>query len=299
MNSFAAFMSGWGWVGFSVVAAAFSAVFYLVNQYAKQPGDVLVVGMRILIVALMTPFVWHMEFPGEPLFYGVVLATAVLGAGADVRTMNVAAKYGAGVPARLMPASVFISFFLWLAFDPALIARYVDHPINTAGILTALAASAWFASHLKKCALSRNAFVEMIPALIGYTLTTVLNKYAMGLAPVTEAVFGYMYIQSMAAVVLVGGYALSKKSFRGSFRLTKPVLAASLLMALAWIFHMIFKNYAMAYTENPSYQGAINLLAPVFISLFYLAVKHKEEADVKSGLGIVACAMILALLTVH
>jgi hypothetical protein len=55
----------------------------------------------------------------------------------------------------------------------------------------------------------------------------------------------------------------------------------------------------MAFTPNPGYQGAILLISPLFIAIFYHFAKHKEEADVKSGMGIVACAILLALATVH
>ena len=78
-----------------------------------------------------------------------------------------------------------------------------------------------------------------------------------------------------------------------------PMLAAVLLGGFSWICHMIYKNYSMAFVPNPSYQAAILLTAPVFIAAFYHLTKHKEEADVKSGMGIVACALLLALLTVN
>ena len=62
---------------------------------------------------------------------------------------------------------------------------------------------------------------------------------------------------------------------------------------------MVFKNYAMVYVPNPAYQAAIGLTAPLFVALFYLLVKHREEGDVKNGMGVVACAVLLALATVR
>jgi prolipoprotein diacylglyceryltransferase len=125
----------------------------------------------------------------------------------------------------------------------------------------------------------------------------VLNKYAMDHGPLEGAVYGYMYVQSIIAVFLIGGYTLYRgigPSTTVSWVNTK-MLKAVLLLSAAWLCHMIFKNYAMAFTANPSYQAALNLSTPVFIALFYMAAKHKEEAAVWPGMGIVACAVLLAL----
>jgi uncharacterized membrane-anchored protein len=80
---------------------------------------------------------------------------------------------------------------------------------------------------------------------------------------------------------------------------TRKMAVAALSVAAFWILSMAFRNYAMAYVESPSYPAALNLTAPVFIAVFYYFKKHKEEADVASGMGVVACAMLLALMTVH
>lgn len=295
------FLQGGGWAAFSVGAAVFSAAFFLVNQYFRLPGHMVVFWMRVITVLLMTPYMAHVPLPQDPLFYLIMLVTVVCGTGADIRAFNVSAKYGGGVVSRVQPLIVWGSFFLWFFFDPAIIRRYIDHPYNTAGILLALFGCVWFATRLNRCRITRAAFIDMLPALAGYTVTTVLNKYAMHMAPLESAVFGYMYIQSVFAVVMIGGYAAWREReavLPPSWRLG-TMMAAAGLASLAWIGHMVQKNYAMAFTPNPSYQAALNLTTPVFIALFYLAVGHKEEADVRSGFGIVACALLLAFLTVR
>ncbi len=301
MSEFGLFMQGWGWPFFSLVAALFSAAMLLVNQYLKQPGHILVFWMRVVIVLVMTPFMTQVALPTDPVFYGIVLLTVFFGTGADIRSFNVSAQYGGGVVSRVQPLIVWVSFFLWFFFDPEIFWRYLAHPFNTAGIVLALLGCVWFASRLNKCRISRDALIQMLPALFGYALTTVLNKYAMNHGPLTGVVFGYMYIQSVFAVVIIGGYAAwrEKGDSVSVFWRTKIMILTAFLAAAAWIGHMIFKNYAMVFVPNPSYQAAINLTTPVFIALFYLAVRHKEEADVKSGMGVVACAILLALLTVR
>jgi len=307
MSGFSHFMAYGGWAVFSVIAAVFSAGFYLVNQYLKQPGHALVFWSRVLTVVAMTPFMTQVDFPAAPGFYGIVALTVVFGIGADIRTFNSTALFGGGVVSRLMPATVWGAFFLWLVLHPSLLLTYAGHPWNTAGILLALGGCVWFAMRLNKCEVTRNAAIHMLPAVAGYTITTVLNKMAMqhGDAETSFAgvVYAYMYVQSCLAVLVLGPYVVFREKRRADkgAQLWRhdTMLAAALLAMLVWVCHMIYKNYAMAYTPNPSYQGAVNLTAPVFVAIFYYFAGHKEKADVMSGMGIVACAILLALLTLQ
>ncbi len=298
------FMAGWGWVLFSLIAAVFSAGFYLVNQYLRQPGHLLVFWMRVLVVLFMSPMMMHMQLPRDPWFYVTVLGTVFVGTFADIRSFNAAAKYGGGVVSRINPAIVWGAFLLWFIFDPKLVFSYIAHPWNTLGVLAALGGCVFFSMRLNRCPITREAIVYMAPALAGYALTTVLNKFAMGLESSAEsAVYGYMYIQSFFACIFIGGSVLYRSAQGKDETLTgwanQKMLAAGLLACFTWICHMIYKNYGMVYTPNPSYLAALGLTTPVFIAIFYYFAKHKEEADVASGMGIVVCAVILALVTVR
>jgi hypothetical protein len=308
--TFNTFMHGPGWAVFSLIAAVFSGGFYLVNQYLRQPGHALVFWMRVIVVVFMTPLVAYQPIPQNPMFYVMVLLTALLGIGADVRTFNVSAKYGGGVVSRVVPMVVWGSFFLWFAFHPHLIFEYMAHPLNTAAVLAALGGCVYFSIRLNRCEVSRAAMIDMLPALLAYTVTTVLNKEAMTLGKTAGtyagAVYFYMYVQSLAAVLMLGPYTIwhdmrnrrRDPALRRAVWRSQLMIPAALLAALVWICHMIYKNYAMAYTPNPAYQMAVNLTTPVFISIFYYFMKHREESDVLSGMGIVVCAIILALVAI-
>jgi hypothetical protein len=301
VTDFQDFMAGWGWILFAIIAAVFAGGFYLINQYLRQPGHLLVFWMRFLAVLFLTPVVMRLRLPEDPRFYLTVLITVFVGTFSDIRSFNASAKFGGGVVARVQPLTVWGTFLLWFAFDPKLINGYFEHPVNAAFILLALGGCVYFSMRLNRCQITRAAFVYMLPALVGYTLTNALNKYAMMHGPLEGAVYGYMYAQSLIAVVAIGIYSLiheSRKKDKPTW-MTKEMAVAALLATLTWICHMIYKNYSMAFTPNPGYQGALILTSPVFIAIFYHFAKHKEEADVKSGMGIVACAILLALATVR
>ncbi|MBI1215720.1 MAG: hypothetical protein GC185_07875 [Alphaproteobacteria bacterium] len=310
MTDFHGFMAGGGWALFALFTAIFTGGFYLVNQYLKQPGHLLVFWMRVLVVIFLSPLIHEILLPRDPVFYLTVFVTVLGGTFADIRTLNVSAAYGGGVTARVQPVTVIGAFFLWFLFDPALLSQYAAHPLNTAGILIALCGCVFFAMRLNRCVVTRRALVAMLPALAGYTATATLNKFAMGRGQLEGAVFGYIYVQSFFAVFAVGGYvlwrerasALAKLAEKGEAReswANRRMAMAALLAALLWICSMTYKNYAMAFTPNPSYVGAIALTSPVFIALFYRFVKFREEADVASGMGVVFCALLLVLMTAH
>lgn len=305
---FAHYMQGGGWAVFALAAAGFSAVLYLINQHLKQPGYLLVFWMRVLLVVVLTPLVATLQWPDSPKFYGVVALTVVFSTFGDIRTFDVSARYGGGVVSRLQPLVVWGAFFVWFALDPALLDRYAQQPLNALGILTALGGCVYFSMRMNRSAVNRSAFMEMLPALFAYTATTVLNKYALMQGPAKDTVYSYMYVQSVLTVPLAGGYALWRLSRRGEAgavqlpadvhpRAALPL--AVVVVAAAWLCHMIYKNYAMVFAASPSYVAALGLTAPVFIALYYRFTGHREEAETLSGYGIVLCALALVVFTLR
>lgn len=155
----------------------------------------------------------------------------------------------------------------------------------------------------QKNPVNRAALTAVMPALICYAFTVVCNKMAMNHAPLHGGVYGYMYFQSIFAIFLIGGYtAFTRKTGRIKTKLSlvdKRLLHASFLMFIAFTFHMIFKMYAVGFATNPSYVAALGMTTPIFILLYYRLIAHKEQGDVKNGMGIVLCAVLLAALTVR
>ncbi len=306
---FASAMHGGGWAVFAVVSAAFSAVFYLINQYLRQPGYLLVFWMRVLAVVALAPVMGMITLPDDPRFYLGVALTVFFSTYGDIRTFDVSAKYGGGVVSRLQPLIVWGSFAVWFAFDWSLIDFYASQPLRTLGICAALGGCVYFAMRMNKSPLNREAFTEMLPALGAYVMTTVLNKYALMHGSLNGAVYGYMFVQSALAVVFAGGYAMWRLGHPLPLKAVSAPVAdipawsalplAALMASAAWICHMIYKNYAMIFTANPAYVAALGLTAPVFIAIYYRIVKHKEQEETLSGYGIVACALFLVLLTIR
>lgn len=289
--------SSLGWVLFSLLAASGSAGMYLVNQYIRVPGVYLVVTSRILVICATIAPSLYFGMPQDPLFYLGVGITAIVGVAGDVRVFNVSAKYGGGVTSRVMPLQVFGGFALWLAIHPEQITAYLENPWRSLGILTALCSCIWFSTRLHKCAISKAAFLELIPAIFFYAITITFNKFAIDHAPTHSGVYNYMFVQCLIAVPMFGifGAINRKEHVKTAKFLTRRVLLGGGILFLFWTGHMIFKLYAMAWTDNPAYVAAIILTAPLFIQGYYKLTGHKEEANVGAGFGVVASAILLAL----
>jgi len=300
VTDFSTFMAGGGWILFSLIAALPAAISLLANQYFRLPGHLLVFWSRVMTVLCMALFMPSISLPEDPRFYIAVGVTALLGAFADMRSYNASARHGGGAVSRVMPLGIVLSFFVWIFVDTGLVAKYLDHAFNTGVILAALAGITYFSTRLRHCVVTRAAFIDMLPALLGYTVTNVLNKYAMHFGVLEGAVFGYMFVQSVIAVVLAGGYAAyhESKPHRAHWS-WPPLVWGAAVVTFAWITHMTFKNYAMAFTPNPAYQSALLQITPLLVALAYKITGHKENADVKSGFGLVAFVALLALATIH
>lgn len=294
-------MESLGWVFFSLLAALGSAGMYLINQYARIPGVYLVISSRLLVILAVAGPALYLGLPTDPLFYLGVGITSVVGVAGDVMVFNAGAKYGGGVTSRVMPLQVFGGFLLWLLIHPEQLGDYAAAPWRSAGILAALAACTWFSMRLHRCAISRAAYIELIPAIAAYAITIVFNKFAMDHAPTDSGVYNYMFVQCLMAVPMFAVYGFYGRKTRsdGVRFLSRRVLVAAVVLCAAWMVHMIFKLYAMAWTSNPAYVAAIILTAPLFIQVYYRLTGHREEADVGAGFGVVASAMALALFTIH
>ncbi len=291
-----------GWVFSALISTLFVACFLLANQYFKKPGNFLVFWFRVVAVVVLSPVMFFIEWPQNQNFYIFAVLSAFAAGYENLRTFDVAAKYGGGVVSRLMPLVIFFAFPIWFFIDINLFYEYLAHPLNSMGIIATLVGVVYFSSSMNKTEINKEAFKMFLPALLAYAAAAVLNKSAMINGKTIDAVLCYMFIQSLLIIPLFGIYnvfvgrqpKLSTLLRSGS----NGMLKASLVCAGIWIAFVTFKCIAMVNIPNPAYIVAINQLVPVIISLFYVAIKHKEEGDVKNGFGLVACAVAMAFLTV-
>lgn len=295
---FAAFI----WIVLALFAAICSAGILLTCQNFKTGGQYLVIWSRLMILTISLPILFFIPAPEDWRFYLAVGATGIIAGLADAKVWTVTNTFGGGIVSRIMPLQIFIIFIMWLFVHPELIFEYLNSPFHTLGILGALTGCVYFASHLRYCDVSSTAMKKVILPLLGYAVNFVLAKYAFDISDFHGGVYYYILVQSsvLLPMMFFMGLASNNKNLRLKktefFKKTNLVAAA--FVFLFWLLHMIFKNYAITLTFNPSYVAALVMTTPAWIIVYYKAIGYKEDANVKAGIGLMVSAIILSLLNI-
>ena len=180
---------------------------------------------------------------------------------------------------------------------------YEANPLHTLGILIALGGCIYFSMALRHCTVSASAMRALILPISGYAVNIIIAKYAFDITPFHDGVFYYMLVQCLTAIPFILCYSLFSQNpvvkIEKQVFFSRKTFMPCFYIFLLWMAHMIMKNYANTITPNPSYVAALILTCPVWVMLAYKIVGHKEDANVKAGLGIMASAILLALLNLR
>jgi len=285
------------WFLFAISAALLNATYRLSNQYLKLSGHTLTVLIKCGQILIFFPFLFFIEWPENYIFYLIAFLTAPLVLIQDRSFLNFSVTYGAGAITRIEPLSVPIVFITWLIIQPTEFLSLLDKPLIFFGILICLFASIGFSFRMRRCDVSFSALKAMIPLIIIAASINIVAKIGIDNAPSINGIIAWVFIQSLCLIALSPFMKRKKDKNEEQQTLNKQklILSAIGLSILLNIF-IILRLYGFILTSNPAYVTAVMLTAPFWIMLFYRFVGHKEEADIKSGIGIVISAITLSLL---
>ena len=131
------------WALFALLATCGAAAMPLLAQHFKPDSVSMLFWLRAFSFAIMLPIVLSIGAPLDPLFYIGTAGVAIWMSVNDVVYFNAVKKHGAGVIARILPGTALVTFFLWFLFDPALIDKYLAHPMHSMVILALMAFGIW------------------------------------------------------------------------------------------------------------------------------------------------------------
>ncbi len=220
----------------------------------------------------------------------------------DVRTFNVSAKYGGGVVSRVQAASGLAArSSCGSPFEPGLLKAYAAHPVNTALILLSLGRLRLFRQPPEQVqdqqgrASSRCCPRLQATASPPYSINT---RWRWGRWE--SVVAGYMFVQSLMSVPLMGAWLIwpreAGQAGRRDWRSEEDAAGSNPhRRELAW-HHGLQERRHDLYARTRRTRRLSASPRRVFVSLFYLAVRHREEADPRAGFGVIACAVLLAAL---
>ncbi len=272
------------------------AMVYLIGQYTKIDGNRAVFWRGLIPLVFITPFIFSIEIPTSPYFYMATIATSLIASYTDVRSMNGAVIYGAGVKLRIRPYALWIVFAVWMIVSSSFREQFLSHPQEAIGISIALIVLVIATSYMNKCPVSRSAFIYFIPVIIGGACLDLLNKTAMSYSSVLGGIFMYGWIQGLIITSVCLGKQVVNKDRKISHLFERETLYIGGVIGLIFIALTLAKNTAMTYTQNPAYVSAIILCSPVWASIFYRIKGEKDKTNELAGLIVVASSIILVIL---
>lgn len=285
------------WWMAAIFSSLFNAVYYTANQYFKLPGITLVFWRGFIPFLVLTPAIFFIEWPTNPLFYLVAIIAGSICVYADSRNIQGSSIYGGGQTMRLKPFTLWLLFALWFIFDASHRQALLSDVPRFIGIIMTMGIAVLAASQLSKCTINKSAFFYFLPALFASVAINFLVKLGMDLSPLLGGIIIFAWIDGVIITTSSTLLHITRKDLSIKSLFQKQMCIAGLIIGCAIFMQIIGKNVAMTYAVNPAYVVAIVFTSAFWTALFYKSVGHKEKGDVRNGLIFVISAIILVLLT--
>lgn len=283
------------WVIMAFFASLFNAAWRLVSEYFKVDNKALIFWRGAFPALYASPILFFIPWPKDPLFYVFVISVACIVTFTDVILFDITKKYGAGVPSRLQPLGILLSFIAWFLIDTNQIDLYLEKPVITVGIITSLLMIVFTTTRLRRCTISKEVFIQMVPVIIATSAAGILIKMGLAHAESSNQAVGYYILVQGTAIAIFVAIRESIKRRRLNRILDKDVLKAGFVIGLLTPCSVFCAAHAFIAADNPAYVSAVILLSPFWIVLIYKSLNKKEQGDVKTGLLLVASVIALVL----
>ncbi len=284
------------WAVFALLCAASSALVLIIPERIKCDGFALAFWNKAAAMLFMIPFVLYSGLPDQWEFYALVAAQAMLWVISDVIFFRALPKVGAGVISRILPASVILTFVLWLLFDHQLFLQYLETPERSALVFLALCGSVYFAMRLKKDRVSWQAVRMIWFVLFAAVVGPLMYKMVTQHTTIEQGPFAFVMFEAFVMVSVWSVFYTVKKPIPASVLFSKESLKGGAMVGAAMCLVSLSKFAAMHYVDNPGLVPAVKYLDAIIIMAYYRAIGKTEKADVTAGLGIVGCAATIVLL---
>jgi len=284
------------WAFYGLGTALLSATAMLLQEKFKVNSAALAFWNKIVCVTSMIPFVLLYGFPHETRFYVLLAVSAVLYAISDIVYFGGISKEGAGTVSRVLPASVIFSFLLWFAVDPSSLHAYLQKPVIAAFIFLVLCLWGYFATHMRKCAVSMQAMRTVWFVIFASIVGPSIIKESLDSTDVIHGIYGYPFIQGLMMISLWAAYFHVKKPITSSVLFSRKIWPYSILIGGVNAIAMVVGALGFYRVDNPAYVNALGYLNSFLILLVYAAIGRKNDGNVSAGIGMVVCTAVLIIL---
>ena len=268
----------------------------LLQEHFKAAPLPMAFWSKVACAIAMIPFVAQAGLPDNPVYYGLLVAQSLLWVVSDVIFYRGINESGAGVIARILPMATLASFFLWFAFDWHLASVYLATPMRSAAIALIFCLSAFFAWHLKKCAVTRKTlrsiWFVLFAAIAGSLSTKLITQYA----DISQGVPAYVFCEAVIMITMWLAYYAVRRPVPVAVMFGGQSIKAGMTVGCAAACAVAATVYAVYHIDNPAYVAAVRYMDAVMIFFFYRATGRPNQGRVWAGFGIVACAAALVVL---
>lgn len=271
-------------IGFGTVA--------LISQHYKQSGTSVAMVRSMLVALFLLPVLPFIEVPTSTVFFLAAFTAAVLAFIGDSIVMNSNHKFGAGPTSRLLPTTPLVGFVIWAFINPDFFNQFVEKPLIGTAVVLSLIACALSVGALRKCEVSKQAFIYLIPVIFCWGINDVMNKLAQDNSGLWSGVIWYTFLLSCGSIIIGVALNLKKKQLKSAITNTL-VLKAGLFVGISYTIAMMGRNLSMVYTPNPAYTSAIAGSVPLFIFVMHKIMKVDDNANIKAGLAFAISVAIM------
>lgn len=284
------------WAIFGLGAAVLSTAMMLVQEKFKADGFSLAYWNKVFCAVIMIPFVIWQGLPDSPVFYALLAAQALLWVVSDVIFFRAIPAVGSGVVSRIRPIAVIFTFVIWFFVDPKTLDLYLQTPVRFALIFLVLCGSVYFTMRIKKCPVTWAAIKMIWFVIFASAVGPIMAKLVMQHAPLSQAPFAWVFCEALFMLTLWSLYYAVRRPVALSTLISPLSIRTGGYVALIASVMVILNVVAIHYADNPAYLPAIKFLDSIIILGVYKIQGRKETADVRAGMGIVACATALIIL---
>lgn len=283
------------WIILGLLAALANTGSPLVQEKLKGNPFSVAVWIKIGTVCLTLPFVIYFGLPDNPNFYIFAAISGLIWSISDVIYFRTVSEVGAGVVSRLLPSAVLLSFLGWFLFDPSLLTKYIDNPVQGIGALVIICAASFFAMNLKSCPVSARGFKLIWFVILAAAIGPLVEKVSMGNTPKAQTPFAFVLIQALMMLGFWGVFALIKRPCSMVVFRDKTSWKTGLLISIFTTTALCLRFTALQYVEHPALLSVLLFTDALWIVVYYRLTGRKDDSKVWAGLGIVGCAAALVL----
>jgi hypothetical protein len=240
-----------------------------------------------------------MTWPMDLKFYLMVGISSLIYAYGNIALSNLAARKNGRVAMMFQPLTIFVTFCIWLAFNPSQVAELKSEPQHLGLTLACFAGLLLSLHFIRRNDYAWTALTAVIPVALGFAFLNVAQKWflsspdggiGMILAIIMIGNFGMVIALPLLARFRVKTNEL-KITHLPVFPLI-PLVLIALLHMISWGTLM----HAMQISVNPAYPVAIMALSPVVFQLYYWVRGWRDNASPVAGAAMTLSAFALGII---